>query len=159
MASGEDGDIMTRATVSVNVYPDISLVSTSSTVAQNVQTMELRKHHRSLQNEVTYVRGSSSGSDDDNSTFDAFELNRAPSISLVAEVSGIIRDVVVPELQSKKSHDKRGSSEVANHKPNKRNDVFVIERLTITTCTVTLFVIERCVKWSFVVDKNESEAL
>ena len=33
-------------------------------------------------------------------------------VSLVAEASGSIRDVIVPELRLKKLHDKGGSSEV-----------------------------------------------
>jgi len=51
----------------------------------------------------------------------------APSVSLVAEASDSTRDVIVPELWSKKLHDKGGSSKVRNHKPNKKGDVFVIE--------------------------------
>ena len=43
--------------------------------------MELRKHRRSVQNEVAYVRGSSSGNDDDDSAFDALELHRGSSLS------------------------------------------------------------------------------
>ncbi|KAJ8441568.1 hypothetical protein Cgig2_026369 [Carnegiea gigantea] len=49
-------------------------------VSIEVQTMELRKHHISLQNEVTYVRGSRSGSDDDDSAFKALKLDRGANM-------------------------------------------------------------------------------
>lgn len=51
----------------------------------------------------------------------------APSVSVVAEASGSIRDVVMLELWSMKLHDKGSSSKVGNHKLKKRDDVFVIE--------------------------------
>ena len=43
--------------------------------------MELCKHCGSLPNEVTYVKGSSSGSDDDDNAFDALKLDSGSSLS------------------------------------------------------------------------------
>ncbi|KAJ8441453.1 LOW QUALITY PROTEIN: hypothetical protein Cgig2_023639 [Carnegiea gigantea] len=55
---------------------------------KGVQTMELHKRRRSLQNEVTYISGSSSGSYDDDSAFNTLDQDKGSSLSSPASFIG-----------------------------------------------------------------------
>ncbi|KAJ8421770.1 hypothetical protein Cgig2_000947 [Carnegiea gigantea] len=62
--------------------------------SKKVRTVELYKHHRKLQNEVTYVTESSFSSDDDGNAFDTLneDMDNSPN-SLLVSLEGEIPDM------------------------------------------------------------------
>jgi len=65
--------------------------------------MELCKHRRSLQNEVSYVSDSNSSSNDDSNPFDAWQKDEdnptnSPSVSLEAQASDNSKDENAREI-------------------------------------------------------------
>jgi len=94
--------------------------------------MELRKRQRSVENKVAPISDSSSASDDKGSAFEEADEGTensasSPSVSLEAEVSGSSGDVDMPELRSKRVHDKGVSRTPLVRRQKKRGVVPVIE--------------------------------